>query len=642
MKYLFYFFFFGSLLFGFSATKAQAVLEGKVFDNESHPIPQAKVYLKKYPNFYALTNRLGHFKLDITVAPANFDLSKLAARKKGFEMKSPAKMQGKRIILKLYKVQKQVDQITVNAYIPENAIEKVSSPKQKTNVIISKLKKGKALHPAEVEHLAGLVFKIDRLTNQILLDKETSSQTIDSLKKEIGSLKQSMVATNQLHSNEIQEQLDKLNKSLGEKDALLAHNLQKKKEAVKKQKELDDSRKAKARWQMLGLIALVFVMMVLAAIFYVRSRGRKTLQKTLKKVQESKKELAKSEEQIRLQHEELAQIQTSKEILTTTIAHDLRNPLNVIMGYSTKETANCAKEVLESRLGEIHFASQRIESYIDDIVTIQKFAYSGIQVETESNSLYEVAEMATAQMRPFIQQKSLKIHNNFPENLYSLFNFKFIERVFINLLNNAIKFTPTGGSITFDAEVRGQVIHVSFTDTGEGISKDKFKEIFEPFVNENAKEFASETSSSLGLVFCKIAIEAHGSKIGVSSELGKGTTFTFDLTYTHKKPAKSYLPQKNSVNAISESKKNGSAPMAAQNGKIILSEDDKTVLRPFVQELNHYELYEVSDMEEVLSKLNTQENANLAKWKKAMQTAIDNFNELEFKELVQSIDQAKV
>lgn len=621
-----------------TTANAQKVLQGKVIDDKNLPVDHAKVYLKGFPNYYTLTNRLGNFKFEITVSPDRFDISKMAARKKGFEMKTAAQIQGTKVFMKLYKSVAQPQTSTKIPLIAENTIEKLKDPKQKTNSIISKLKNGKPLHPAEVEHLAKLVFKIDRLTNQILLDQETNTQTIDSLKSEINTLKESMVTTQDNNNDLVQGKLAELNKSLKEKDALLEHNIQKRQEAEQRKQDLIQIRKKKEQWKILGLVALVAILLILLVVFYIRSRGRKTLQKTLKEVQHSKEELAKGEEKIRVKNAELEQIQVSKEILTTTIAHDLRNPLNVIMGYSTKETADCSKEMLKTRLHDIHFASQRIESYIDDIVAIQKYAYSGLQVETESNSLYEVAEMAVAQMRPFIKQKSLQVQNNFPETLYSLFNFKFIERVFINLLNNAIKFTPAGGQIIFDAEVKGQIIHVSFSDTGEGISKEKFKEIFEPFVNNDARNFASGTSSSLGLVFCKIAIEAHGSKIGVDSELGKGTTFNFDLAYTHKTPKKSYLPNHSPTHLVNgkNGQVNGSTPMAAQ-GTIHLSEEDKSLLRPFVKELNHYELYEVSDLEEVLKRLNTSENANIAQWKKAIQNAIDNYNEIEYKELVKSI-----
>ena len=621
-------------------TNAQTKLEGKVLDNKAHPLARAKVYLKKFPNLYALTNQYGNFTLDVAIDPQQFNLNDIVASKRGFEMKGAAQMRGRKLFVKLQPVSNS------NVKAPEQseaAIEpsilSISNPKQRTNHIINKLKDGKALNKLEVMHLANLVNKIDHLTNQILMDKESSTQTIDSLKSEISALKTSIAGVNpDDHNDSLKQVIQNFEQNLKNKDALIEYRIEKKQKEEERKLELAESKRERDRWQIIGLIALVMVMMVLAGIFYVRSRGRKTLQKTLNQVEESRTQLAKGKEQIKQKNEEMAKIQTSKEILTTTIAHDLRNPLNVIMGYSGEETAHCPQETLNSRLAEINLASRRIESYIDDIVAIQKYAYSGLKVEMESNSLYEVAELAVAHMRPFIQQKSLKIQNNFPETLYTLFNFKFIERVFINLLNNAIKFTPTGGSIIFSAEERGQVVHVSFADTGEGISKEKFKQLFEPLIKEDAKEFASETSSSLGLVFCKIALEAHGSKIGVASEIGQGTTFSFDLEYTHRKPAKSYLPKRTAASELIDSKINGELPVAAQNGKIELSEEDKTVLRPFVKEMTHYELYEVSDLEEVLARLNTQENANLEKWKHAIQTAIDNYNELQYKELVQSIN----
>ncbi|OJJ19378.1 hypothetical protein BKI52_21450 [marine bacterium AO1-C] len=640
MKYPLPIFFLVILFASMSQVKAQTKLEGRVLDDQAHPLVRAKVYLKKYPNLYTLTNQYGNFALDVAINPQQFNLTDIVASKRGFEMTGTAQMRGRKLFVKLQKVKNSSTKTPVQADVTsEPSILSISNPKQRTNLIINKLKDGKPLNKLEVMHLANLVNKIDHLTNRILMDKESSSKTIDSLKSEIGALKTSIAGVDpNNHSDSLKQVIQNFEQNLKNKDALIEYRLEKKQKEEERKLELAESKRERDRWQIIGLIALVMVMMVLAAIFYVRSRGRKTLQKTLEEVKESRTQLAERKEQIKQKNEEMAKIQTSKEILTTTIAHDLRNPLNVIMGYSSEETAHCPQETLNSRLAEINLASRRIESYIDDIVAIQKYAYSGLKVEMESNSLYEVAELAVAHMRPFIQQKSLQIQNNFPETLYTLFNFKFIERVFINLLNNAIKFTPTGGRITFTAEERGQVVHVSFADTGEGISKEKFKQLFEPLIEDDAKHFASETSSSLGLVFCKIALEAHGSKIGVESELGKGTTFTFDLEYTHRKPVKSYLPKKIATSELTNSKVNGETPIAAQNGKIELSEEDKTVLRPFVKEMTHYELYEVSDLEEVLARLNTHENANLIKWKQAIQTAIDNYNELQYKELVKSIN----
>ncbi len=105
-------------------------------------------------------------------------------------------------------------------------------------------------------------------------------------------------------------------------------------------------------------------------------------------------------------------------------------------------------------------------------------------------------------------------------------------RTLTNLLGNAIKFTPHGGSVTLliDLEREDEIITgvwFAVSDTGEGIPREAFERIFEKFGQVENRREGRKMSTGLGLTFCKMAVEAHGGRIWVESEIGKGSTFQF-------------------------------------------------------------------------------------------------------------------
>jgi len=118
-----------------------------------------------------------------------------------------------------------------------------------------------------------------------------------------------------------------------------------------------------------------------------------------------------------------------------------------------------------------------------------------------------------------------------------------LHQIIINLISNAVKYTPTGGTITIEHEVihdnKGIVDRISVSDNGIGIPEDKISLLFKKFEQIEPQRLGAIRSTGLGLVFCKIAIEAHGGKIGVISEEGQGANFWFTL------------PRKNFPNEVS-------------------------------------------------------------------------------------------
>ncbi|WP_299453629.1 ATP-binding protein [uncultured Microscilla sp.] len=315
---------------------------------------------------------------------------------------------------------------------------------------------------------------------------------------------------------------------------------------------------------------------------------------------------------------ELEKLQKSKARLTAMVAHDLRNPLNVVVGYSNPDS----NIVIDGDTKKhIYKASQRINSLIDDMLDVQKYANSQIQIEKSQLTLCDTAQEAINELSIFAQQKGVQIQNKIGAQWQSTYDGKYIRRVFENLLTNAIKFTPNGGTIIFEAKenLKNEQLIVSVTDTGEGIPAHKFKEIFEPFNQLDARNFANTSSTGLGLTFCKMAIEAHQSHIKVRSKVGEGTSFFFELPKIEVEATAESLTSQNTTDT---------------HNTLSFSEEDKAFLAPYIQQLKKYELYEISDLEKVLEQILVVDRPDLKQWKMLIKAAIDNYNEAEFDRLI--------
>jgi signal transduction histidine kinase len=169
---------------------------------------------------------------------------------------------------------------------------------------------------------------------------------------------------------------------------------------------------------------------------------------------------------------------------------------------------------------------------ISDLLDISKMEDGSLRLEIQDLAATELMEQALDQIEPLAQEKSLSLIRDFGTGSLTFpGDEEKLRRTLVNLLGNAVQFTPQGGTITAsvwpgDGE---KTVLLAVRDTGEGIPREAFECIFEKFGQVETGRAGQRLSTGLGLTFCKMVVEAHGGQIGVESELGCGSTFSFTL-----------------------------------------------------------------------------------------------------------------
>lgn len=232
-------------------------------------------------------------------------------------------------------------------------------------------------------------------------------------------------------------------------------------------------------------------------------------------------------------YQELRKLEELRDSLTHMVVHDLRQPLQALIGGL--ETLPVLGELNLEQQEFVEMSTQGGETLlgmINDMLDISQMESGTLALEPQAVTPAEIAETALRQVRQLAAQKDLEIRTEAPDEAPRLHaDVDKLRRTLVNLLGNAIKFTPRGGRVTLSYRPTAGGVLFCVTDTGEGIPEDAFTRIFEKFGQAESRRAGRKMSSGLGLTFCKMAVEAHGGRIWVESEIGKGSAFSFTLPH---------------------------------------------------------------------------------------------------------------
>ena len=231
--------------------------------------------------------------------------------------------------------------------------------------------------------------------------------------------------------------------------------------------------------------------------------------------------------------EELKRISKRKSDFISSVSHELRTPLTSIKGYAAILLAGklgALPDEIRERLGKINRHSDELVHMVNDLLDISRIESGKVNMNIETLELAPMVEKVADLLSEQLKTKNITFNMQIPVDCKKVMvDRSQIERVFINLLGNALKFTPEKGSISVNARCSNKFIQVDIKDTGFGIPQEAQEKIFEEFYRVENTINQEVKGTGLGLTLVKHIVEAHRGKIWVSSKLGEGSTFSFTL-----------------------------------------------------------------------------------------------------------------
>ncbi|MBM3267465.1 MAG: GAF domain-containing protein [Candidatus Sericytochromatia bacterium] len=243
--------------------------------------------------------------------------------------------------------------------------------------------------------------------------------------------------------------------------------------------------------------------------------------------------IARQHRALRLQIEQLQQAERLKGSFLNAASHELRTPLSSIKGYAEfleDELAGPLSPQQRAFVQEISAGADRLRRLVEDMLDYARLEAGAFHLQVQEIDLVRVVDSVLSSLRPQFEAAGVKVVRRLGrKSLLTAADPHRIGQVLLNLVGNAIKFTPAGGRITVRIQTGRKELRASVEDTGIGIAPRHLPRLFDKFYQADAALTRERGGAGLGLAIARGLIEAHGGKIGVESEHGAGSRFWFTL-----------------------------------------------------------------------------------------------------------------
>lgn len=284
-------------------------------------------------------------------------------------------------------------------------------------------------------------------------------------------------------------------------------------------------------------IVMVFYCLVIGVILFIRNRQNNMFVEERQRQEEAyKKELEDKNRELELAIKQEAKANRSKQEFLFNMSHDIRTPMNAIIGFTSLAQSHLDdKEMLDSYLKKISTSSEYLLSLINDVLDMSRIESGKLKIEESCVNLPSILDDIRDIVSSNVQKKQLSLNINIVDLKDSnvLTDPLKLKQVLLNVVANAIKFTPNGGYVNLSLVQKDGYGSYDFIveDNGIGISKEFQEHIFEQFAREATSTVSGVQGTGLGLSISKAIVDMMGGSISVESESGKGSKFTISLCF---------------------------------------------------------------------------------------------------------------
>jgi signal transduction histidine kinase len=232
---------------------------------------------------------------------------------------------------------------------------------------------------------------------------------------------------------------------------------------------------------------------------------------------------------------ELRELDVAKSEMMSTLNHEMRTPLTSILGYLELVRDGAGGPITaeaDGMLGAAEHSAQRLHSIVDEMLVLTRLDAHGLNVQMQPLDVRAVAKRVVDQLTPVAMGRRIDLVLDVGTNVPTVLgDDSQLGHALTTVAENAVKFTPDGGTVTVSVDVRDGPLPVviSVRDTGMGVPPDDLPRLFERFYRASNALGSAVTGSGLGLAIAQGVVELHGGRIRAESVLGEGTTMTITL-----------------------------------------------------------------------------------------------------------------
>jgi signal transduction histidine kinase len=289
---------------------------------------------------------------------------------------------------------------------------------------------------------------------------------------------------------------------------------------LSKDKLIEQGNIARQRAVMWGLVSGVALLVVIIVLLVISRRAER----------QNKQKIIQQRDELAAQAVRLDELNNFKDKTFSVLSHDLRGPIASVSSAIGLLDNDLAKEELEMIKPEINRQLGAVSMLLENLLNWSRgHMQGGRAVNRQPTDLKQLVANNIAMAAPVAAGKQIKIENRIDTDVYALADKGQIDIVIRNLLNNAVKFTDKGGLVYVDARKTGNEVSLSVTDTGVGMTSEQIAKLFKPAEDKSTYGTSGEKGTGLGLLLCYEFITANEGRIEVTSEKGKGSTFTVTL-----------------------------------------------------------------------------------------------------------------